>query len=746
MNKSRQDSSTSSRQLEIQRNCPDSTKLENIELEENSSNESAGSNDTVIDLATASPDSLPCENPVISRSGVAVYGSETSSTGKVRSASTSVNRVEFPADLSSTLQPVPESTIVDKMGWDEGQWTGYKLNCHKRKKKVESLIELYDKDCVNSVQDKDIYKDKLAEISTAAHIAMDYINDLILELEVENQQDRIDELETIKKAVKTAVTKNEKEVKAEMDKILQEAAATTSQQSSSEQSLSTSNIQQLLAALNLRADTGSAQISPLNAANLIDKLKLRQKNIFEDAADFSKVILEVQLASELTDSEVMYYMKESKVWDKRISDLVSANRKFQEEALGIADLDSLARALEEKISIVKTMKENKIAAIAAIDKEKGLNSLCENKNRASIVFPEPFKGNYGENIYKFKEEIVAAIKDSQVKKSDEVRTLLKYLKGEARSRVGDHQPSLEAALDVLVEFYGNTNLIWMKCKQDFQQSFSGDINKHWGDLGSTKRVDAIAKVMEFIRQAQQYAKDYPQLKDEIISSSTLTLLTSCMPVDYLERVFLAIETTDATPKDKIDKMQEILGKLKTCGILAVNQIGSRDTPNKPEKSKHFSQLGTRNPLGQFSTDSSMCPVDLKHSFHKSTRCEPEWGLLGCAELYRLKTVSDRATYCKESKCCFVCGLGDLSEPELKSMKHVRCNYNNPTDRFHTKCTAIRFVKDGKKVYCYYGAALCPDHQSKPNTSRKLLDWLKEKNIKHEMFTLHNPSSKLNKTY
>ena len=218
MNKSRQDSSTSSRQLEIQRNCPDSTKLENIELEENSSNESAGSNDTVIDLATASPDSLPCENPVISRSGVAVYGSETSSTGKVRSASTSVNRVEFPADLSSTLKPVPESTIADKMGLDEGQWTGYKLNCHKRKKKVESLIELYDKDCVNSVQDKDIYKDKLAEISTAAHIAMDYINDLILELEVENQQDRIDELETIKKAVKTAVTKNEKEVKAEMDK------------------------------------------------------------------------------------------------------------------------------------------------------------------------------------------------------------------------------------------------------------------------------------------------------------------------------------------------------------------------------------------------------------------------------------------------------------------------------------------------------------------------------------------------
>ena len=35
-----------------------------------------------------------------------------------------------------------------------------------------------------------------------------------------------------------------------------------------------------------------------------------------------------------------------------------------------------------------------------------------------------FKGNYGENVFKFKEEIVSAIRDSQVKKADEVRILL----------------------------------------------------------------------------------------------------------------------------------------------------------------------------------------------------------------------------------------------------------------------------------------------------------------------------------
>ena len=152
-------------------------KLEGLELQEDSRSDSASSNDTVIDLAVASPGTLPCENPSLSRTGVTVYGSETDGFGKQRSASTSVKRVEFPTDLSSTLQPVPGSAAVPtaKMVWDDSQWKGYKLNCFKKKKKVESLIELYDKDCVNSVQDKDVYREKLAEISSAAQAALDYI-------------------------------------------------------------------------------------------------------------------------------------------------------------------------------------------------------------------------------------------------------------------------------------------------------------------------------------------------------------------------------------------------------------------------------------------------------------------------------------------------------------------------------------------------------------------------------------------
>ena len=163
--------------------------------------------------------------------------------------------------------------------------------------------------------------------------------------------------------------------------------------------------------------------------------------------EINAVISKIKLATDLTDAEVIYYMREGRSWDKRVSDLIAENRKFQLEAYGFASLHESASSLDTEVKAVKTVKDNKLAAIAREDESRGLSSLCENKNK---------------NVFKFKEEICAAIKDSQIKKADEVRVFLKYLKGDARSKVGDHQPTLEAALETLVAFYGNANLIWMK--------------------------------------------------------------------------------------------------------------------------------------------------------------------------------------------------------------------------------------------------------------------------------------------
>ena len=76
---------------------------------------------------------------------------------------------------------------------DVPTYNGYKLNCHKKKRKVENMIELYDKDSVNNAWDIDICKQKLEEISVAALAAVEYISDLILELEGNEEDERIQE-------------------------------------------------------------------------------------------------------------------------------------------------------------------------------------------------------------------------------------------------------------------------------------------------------------------------------------------------------------------------------------------------------------------------------------------------------------------------------------------------------------------------------------------------------------------------
>ena len=42
-----------------------------------------------------------------------------------------------------------------------------------------------------------------------------------------------------------------------------------------------------------------------------------------------------------------------------------------------------------------------MSAKSQVDLSRGLNRLRENKNKGSVVFPEPFKGIYRENVFKF---------------------------------------------------------------------------------------------------------------------------------------------------------------------------------------------------------------------------------------------------------------------------------------------------------------------------------------------------------
>ena len=666
---------------------------------------------------------LPCESPV-EEEGTLVFGSQSNIVGKQRTVSTAVNRIEF-VGLASTLRK--QRDIENTTTMDSNTFNGYRLNCVKKKKKVLGLIELFNKESITCVTHKEIFKDELKKIDDAAEDFIDYADEILTQLEANSEADRIPELQVMRKAIIDAVKINKQQVVEKVESIVNAAAPThTVNTEDSARDITPASV-----------NSGSMVVS----GSTVPKLTLRQKNIMEDIEEFKGVIDNVDSIEDMGDSEITYYMRKLDSWDQRMKDITKEVRKFKEEALGKDEINALVDEISNKLEELKIVKSAKVSELTTEDKDRGLNSLCENKNKSSVVFPEPFRGVMGENVFKFKKEIISAIKDTQVKKADQVRTLLKYLKGDARARVGDHQPTLEAALQVLEDFYGNPNLIWLKYRQEFEKEFSGNMNTKWGALGSTKRVDAIAKLIEFIRQAIQFAQDYPQLKEDIMSAYTVKLLMRSMPLEEVRMVYLSIDEINATHKEKIEKIQDILEKLKSCGILAVNELVEDSTPARNTNSglkdshSHPNSKLSRNPLGLSSHTGTVCSVDIRHDCTKNKKCEPNWGLLGCEQLYKLGSVEERIQYCKESGCCTNCGIA-VSHNSQGGIC-TRCDYNSPTNRRLVRCSISWFSASANRVQrCFRGAALCLQHQTQKNADQRLLEWLKERRIKHEMFIIN----------
>ena len=143
----------------------------------------------------------------------------------------------------------------------------------------------------------------------------------------------IELMKVIKDTVRNAVTKNAKEVKAEMQRILDAAAAAAPAPEPAleqQQGITPENLRQILESLNLNQASGGPhvplqpphQVNPNQAiacdTGLLTKLNLRKRHIMEDAEDFNRILLGVKLATDLTDSEVRYYMKEVRTGTRKL--------------------------------------------------------------------------------------------------------------------------------------------------------------------------------------------------------------------------------------------------------------------------------------------------------------------------------------------------------------------------------------------------------------------------------------------
>ena len=600
----------------------------------------------------------------------------------------------------------------------------YKEHLKKLKsdhRKVKRIIKEYTADDV-TVADKDEFRTYLQEAKNeykAFKVCADVVIDL---LDINTEQLRVDEIEALVLELSTDIKKNEKEVKEKITEIISQAAL-NAPRSEEDKRLDAQKIEKLQKRMEFLTEKAKANV--LKVANL-------KPNV-------------------MTDNEVREKYNEVKDWEKACKEMIKSKEEIQEDCIGLDVEDKLIDDMQKIVSDSVDALQTQIEDLKLEDKNRGLYSaVSKHLPRESVVFPDKFSGDPGENVFKFKEKFLQALLDSQVREKDKVEVLRKNLVGHAKTLIGAHYTDIDKALKSLLDYFGDEQRIWDKSKEKFEKYFAGNPDKVWGRYGDDKRVMTISKVIEFLREAMELAEAYEQLNTEIYHSSTLKLVLRTLPIDYYKQFNDLISGQKISMKEKFISAKDFLEVCKNSAInadnfgrediidsrkfMGANQFDKREgnfsgyrrgygDHVEGERDQDWDRQdwrrqdwgnnrGRRQPYGQNGgkdrNDRRGGPDKIGCKYCGGNNCQIEWHGLGCIELYKLKTLNERLDWLIKSRLCMKCG----------------CNYGGP----HHQCKwygklSVRCQTDA----CFHGAVVCR-MMHKMNMSGTLQNWLRDMKI------------------
>ena len=433
-----------------------------------------------------------------------------------------------------------------------------------------------------------------------------------------------------------------------------------------------------------------------------DKVSLKIKHAVRKFKALKSTVEDLGSVEDMSENKVRESITESKEWKKELRACQENKDSIDLELISVDIEESVKTEFDTTYEEMSATVNDMITKLNKTDKDLGLFSLCDSKSKQVVQYPEAFTGLLGENIYKFIKEFKDAIMGDQVRKADEVRMLSKYLKGEAKACIGDHHKTLDTALEQLKENYGSPRLIVDKYLREFEKSL-GHI-KNWGKHGSKERVEAINRTLDFLRNLENLVNDHPDhLKSEVYSSSTLVLLTKGMPHEYSKQLNERcthkdpFETWFTTAFDIMEESKSTNLSALSTGIGAA-KVSNQDHGSTSSKSNYLKYNG--------------------HDCVKNPSCKDRWDLLGCVDLYKLSSVSERESFLRDRRACFKCGKVPFL---IKNQRRHLCTWRN--GKIDARCSG----KSANGGRCWKGAAMCGDHDD--NASDVLKNWLQSLKIK-----------------
>ena len=136
-------------------------------------------------------------------------------------------------------------------------------------------MELYNKDSITCEAHTQIFKEELQKVDRASEDFVDYVDELLTQLEIDKDDNRIADIDTMRKYVIGAVKEHKQQI---MEKI----------NSMVNQNITSQNINPLAPHRSQQAEITHSNGS--TDASVVPKLNLKHGNILEDIEDFLKII------------------------------------------------------------------------------------------------------------------------------------------------------------------------------------------------------------------------------------------------------------------------------------------------------------------------------------------------------------------------------------------------------------------------------------------------------------------------
>ena len=569
----------------------------------------------------------------------------------------------------------------------------------KEVRKVERMIENYTADNA-TLADVNMYQTYLSEIRAAFVHCQDSLDDVIDKLheDVEKDKQRIAQIKKINNDLGQKFKTNDTEVKMKFVTMIADYEVNKPITPAEKSQLD------IMAAKQKKEKDKEAKIAKENE----EKAKLKIKNAVKKFSDLKKKITDVKSIEEMSEQEIREKLIESQKWEKKIEEFTSVKEAIDQELVTVDVEETLIDQLSEEFDRILEIASEKIKSLTMKDKELGLFTLTPNKVKENIVYPMVFEGKPGENVYKFVKQFKEALDADQVRKSDQVKTLMKYLKGEAKVVIGDHHKSIDIALEALSEAFGNAWLILQRLRDNFDKTLGHF--RYWGRHGTIERLNAINRTLDFIRQLESLAEDYStELYNEVYHSSTIKLITKGMPTEFTMKMNETCDVKDSL-EDWMLRISDILESKKKSNMSALKS-GVGGARSKFEESDESSADKTRR---------SNSLTQTRHDCTKSKECKEAWDILGCINLYKIETVTARIDFMKERNSCFRCGLTPFRR--VRSTERHICRWGR--GKFEARCTAM--IDSNRR--CSKGAAICLEHPD--NASTELKSWLASNKVKY----------------